>query len=130
MAPSMKKIRISHWLGPFMYMEFQKYDSFLLNFCNLIYYCCIPILGLGNVVCPPQGLVKIFFYPLTDNSKNHKGGMSNFRVVSRGIKKIVTNHYHARFMAYGRLWRYVSTAIFFSKIFVTNISGRLEVFLD
>jgi hypothetical protein len=29
--------------------------------------------------------------------------MSNFRVVSRGIKKIVTNHYHARFMAYGAM---------------------------
>ena len=31
-----------------------------------------------------------FFYPSTDNSKNHKGGISNvvFRVVSRGIKKI------------------------------------------
>jgi hypothetical protein len=39
-------------------------------------------------------VVKIFFYPSTDNYKNHKGGMSNFRVVSRGIKKIVTNHYH------------------------------------
>jgi hypothetical protein len=127
MAPSMKKIWISHWVGPFMYMEFQKYDSFLLNFCNLIYNCCIPILGLGNVVCPPQGLVKIFFYPLTDNSKNHKGGMSNFRVVSRGIKKIVTNHYHARFMAYGAM---CPQQFFLSKIFVTNISGRLEVFLD
>jgi len=40
MAPSMKKIWISHWVGPFMYMEFQKSDSFLLNFCNLIYNCC------------------------------------------------------------------------------------------
>ena len=38
-----------------------------------------------------RGLLR-FFYPSTDNSKNHngrKGGMSNFRVVSRGIKKIV-----------------------------------------
>ena len=31
-----------------------------------------------------QGLVTIFFYPSTDNSKNHKGGISN---VSWGIKK-------------------------------------------
>ena len=47
--------------------------------------------------------------------------MSNFRVVSRGIKKIVTNHYHDS-------WRYVSTANLFCKIFVTNISGRLGSF--
>jgi hypothetical protein len=41
-GPSMKKIWISHLVGPFMYlyMEFQKSDSFLLNFCNLIYNCC------------------------------------------------------------------------------------------
>ena len=45
--------------------------------------------------------------------------MSNVCVVSRGIKKIFTNHYHG-------LWRFVSTAIFFCKIFVTNISGRLS----
>ena len=51
--------------------------------------------------------------------------MSNFRVVSRGIKKIVTNHYHDSW-----LWRYVSTANLFCKIFdfVTNISGRLWSF--
>ena len=62
MAPSMKKIWISHLVGPFMYlyMEFQKSDSFLLNFCNLLY---IAVLSLGNFVCPPQGLVKILFIP-------------------------------------------------------------------
>jgi hypothetical protein len=26
-----------------------------------------------------QGLVYDFFYPLTDNSKNHKGGISNVK---------------------------------------------------
>jgi hypothetical protein len=73
---------------------------------------------------------KIFFYPSTDNYKNHKGGMSNFRVVSRGIKKIVTNHYHDSWpmpYGYGAMKAYVSTANLFCKIFVTNISGRLNL---
>jgi len=32
-----------------------------------------------------KGVVTIFFYPSTDNSKNHKSVF--FRVVSRGMKK-------------------------------------------
>ena len=36
------------------------------------------------------------------NYKNHKGRMSNFRVVSRGIKQIATNHYHGLW-AYGAM---------------------------
>ena len=57
--------------------------------------------------------------------------MSNFRVVSRGIKKIVAIHYHDSWpmpYGYGAMKAYVSTANLFCKIFVTNISGRLGSF--
>ena len=53
MAPSMKKIWISNWVGPFM--EFHKSDNFLLNFCNLIYNSCTyEILYVHSNFCLPD----------------------------------------------------------------------------
>jgi len=49
-----EEIWINNWVGPFMYMEFQKSCSFLLNFCNLIYNCGTYILYVHSIFFLPD----------------------------------------------------------------------------